>query len=101
MIDPDTPIPARAATALIAALLLIAMALPAQTEIVTLWPDGAPGSENWTRKEVEYTVSRTGLKAVRNVVRPSVTAYLPEGGTTVGTSVVIAPGGGFRMLSWD
>jgi acetyl esterase/lipase len=82
-------------------LLLAATALEAQTNVVMLWPESAPGSENWTQKEAEYPVGNSGLKAVRNVVKPSLTVYLPSAATATGTSVVIAPGGAFRMLSWD
>ena len=85
----------------IAGLLLAAAILPAQTDVVMLWPNGAPGSESWHRKEVEYTVGNTGLRAVRNVVKPSVTVYLPSAANANGASVVIAPGGGFRILSWN
>jgi acetyl esterase/lipase len=90
--------PGRAAAA-IAGLLLAAAALPAQTQVVTLWPNGAPGSESWTQKEASYI--NAGFKAVRNVVTPSITVYLPSAETATGTSVVIAPGGAFRMLSWE
>jgi acetyl esterase/lipase len=38
---------------------------------------------------------------VRNVVTPTLTAYLPERGRSTGTAVVICPGGGFHFLSWD
>ncbi|MGO9965777.1 MAG: hypothetical protein ACLPY2_00770, partial [Bryobacteraceae bacterium] len=41
----------------------------------------SPGSESWTQKEAEYTVGNTGLKAVRNVVNPSITVYLPPAET--------------------
>ena len=91
--------PGRAAA--VAGLLLGAAVLHAQTNVVMLWPNGAPGSENWTRKEAEYSVGTAGLKAVRNVVKPSMTVYLPSAETATGTSVVVAPGGAFRMLSWD
>ncbi len=87
--------------ALTGGLLAAAAALPAQTDVVMLWPNGAPGSENWTQKEVEYTMGSGGLKAVRNVVKPSITVYLPPAGAATGTAVVIAPGGAFRFLSWD
>jgi acetyl esterase/lipase len=80
--------------------LLLAGAMSAQTDVVMLWPDGAPGSEIWTQKEAQYTV-RNGLKAVRNVAKPSITVYLPAAGGAPSTSVIIAPGGAFRMLSWD
>jgi acetyl esterase/lipase len=99
MIPRKNPRPARAAAAVIVGLLLAAAVLSAQTNVVMLWPNGAPGSESWTRKEAEYPVG--SLKAVRNVVNPSITVYLPSAETATGTSVVVAPGGGFRMLSWD
>src|ERR1035438_328747 len=99
MIPRKNPRPARAAAAVIVGLLLAAAVLSAQTNVVMLWPNGAPGSESWTRKEAEYPVG--SLKAVRNVVKPSITVYLPSAETATGTSVVVAPGGGFRMLSWD
>ena len=101
MIAPKNPRPARSAAAVITGLLLAAAVLPAQTNVVMLWPNGAPGSEAWTQKEAEYTMGNSGLKAVRNVVKPSITVYLPSAETATGTSVVVAPGGAFRMLSWD
>ena len=100
MIDRKTTRRARIA-AILTGLLLAAGAAEAQTNLVMLWPNGAPGSESWTQKEVAYTVSNTGLKAVRNVVRPSITVYLPTEATASGTAVVVAPGGGFRWLSWE
>ena len=90
---------ARAAATAIASLLFAAM-LPAQTTVVKLYPNGAPGSEKWTQKETEYIMSTTGLKAVRNVADPTITVYLPSPEAANGTSVVVAPGGAFRMLSW-
>jgi acetyl esterase/lipase len=72
----------------------------AQQLIVPVWPDVAPGSEHWTQKEVEYLNSGK-QRMVRNVVKPTLTAYLPERAKANGTAVVICPGGGFRFLSWD
>jgi len=100
MIPHKNPRIARAA-AVVGGLLLTVAVLPAQTNVVMLWPNGAPGAESWTQKEAEYPVGNTGLKAVRNVVKPSITVYLPSAEAATGTSVVIAPGGAFRMLSWD
>src|ERR1039457_1799935 len=101
IISPKNRRPARAVAVAITGLLIAAAVLPAQTNVVMLWPNGAPGSESWTQKEAEYTVGNSGLKAVRNVVKPSITVYLPAAETATGTSVVVAPGGAFRMLSWD
>lgn len=38
---------------------------------------------------------------VRNVTRPTLTVYLADPTKANGTAVIIAPGGGFRFLSWQ
>src|SRR5262249_57153862 len=38
---------------------------------------------------------------VRTVVRPTLTAFLPKPGIGNGTAIVVAPGGGYRFLSWE
>jgi acetyl esterase/lipase len=89
-----------AATAL--ALMLGAAAVPhAQNNVIFLWPNGAPGSENWTQKEAAYKMAFSGQTEVRNVVKPSITPYLPPAGEATGTAVVVAPGGAFRVLAWE
>jgi acetyl esterase/lipase len=40
-------------------------------------------------------------KEVRNVVRPSITVYLPPAQAATGTAVVVAPGGAFTHLAWE
>jgi acetyl esterase/lipase len=87
------------AVAAVALLLGSAAVLPAQHGVVFLWPDGAPGSENWTRKEAEYMLGPS--KEVRNVVKPSITVYLPPVDSATGTAVVVAPGGAFTHLAWE
>ena len=59
----------------------------------------APGSENWTHKEVRST--GPGEITIRNVIQPTLTAFLPEPSTATGTAVIVCPGGGFRFLSWE
>ena len=71
----------------------------AQQMVIPVWSGVAPGSESWTQKEVEYLNGRQ--KMIRNVVLPTLTAYLPERAKATGTAVVICPGGGFHFLSWD
>ena len=39
------------------------------------------------------------MKIVRNVVRPTLTAFLPERSKANGTAVIICPGGGFCFLA--
>jgi acetyl esterase/lipase len=73
----------------------------AQQRVIPVWPGAAPGSETWTQKEVEYTNPLTQEKMVRNVVRPTLTVYLPDRSNANGTAVVVCPGGGFLFLSWQ
>ncbi len=74
---------------------------PDQANVIPVWPHGAPGSENWTQKEVEYENPGDHKKMVRNVTRPTLTAFLPEHSRATGTAVIVCPGGGFHFLSWD
>jgi acetyl esterase/lipase len=71
-----------------------------QPEVIPLWPDGAPGSEGWTQQEQE-SIWPPSLKVVRNVAQPALTAYLPNPSVSVGTAVVVCPGGAFHFLSID
>src|SRR5262249_22960078 len=69
--------------------------------VIPVWPRDAPGSEKWTQKEVEHHDAWLRTKIVRNVVRPTLTAYLPERSKANGTAVIICPGGGFFFLAKD
>ncbi len=73
---------------------------PRTPHVIPLWPDGAPGSEDWTWQEQE-TVIPPSLKVVRNVTRPTLTAYLPDSVNENRTAVVVCPGGAFHFLSID
>jgi hypothetical protein len=80
-------------------------------EVIPLWPDGAPGSENWSQQEQEtylplpsdvpqtYLPLPFDVKVVRNIARPTLTAYLPDPSVATGTAVVVCPGGVFHYLS--
>src|SRR5215471_7888925 len=70
-----------------------------QPRIIPVWPKDAPGSETWTQKEVEHRDAWLRVKIVRNVVRPTLTAFLPERSKANGTAVIICPGGGFFFLA--
>ena len=83
---------------LIGLFIIISFSLHAQ-QVVQLYNGTAPGSENFTQKEVEYT--QFGGRMVCNVVNPSLTVFIPEESKANGTAVIVAPGGGFRFLTWD
>ena len=42
-----------------------------------------------------------GDRIVRNVVRPTLTPFLPDPARATGAAVIVAPGGGYKMLSMD
>ena len=65
--------------------------------VLPLWPDGAPGSEGRS-EEPEKVDKGPGKYNVSNIHNPSITAYLPNAETATGTAIIIAPGGGHRML---
>jgi acetyl esterase/lipase len=69
-----------------------------QPRIIPVWPKDAPGSEKWTQKEVDFRSALLG-EIVRNVVRPTLTAFWPERSRANGTAVIICPGGGFLFLA--
>ena len=67
-------------------------------EVLPLWPEGAPGSENWDYPEQEALIP-PNTKVVRNVTQPTLTAYLPETSNANGTAVIVCPGGAFHFLA--
>jgi len=79
---------------------LILPDIRAQHQVIPLWPGVAPGSESWTQQEIRY-LNDQKQQMVRNVVSPALTAYLPDQAKATGTAVIVAPGGGFRFLSWQ
>jgi len=80
--------------ALFGALSLHASEIPAE---VLLWPDGAPGSGAFADKP-EVVDSKSGGNNISSVHRPTITPYLPDPAKATGTAVLIAPGGGHRVL---
>ena len=82
-------------------IALLALTLPdfAQQKVFSVWPDVPPGSETWTQQEETFTSPMFGL-TVRNVAKPTLTAYFAPSATANGTAVIVAPGGGFQFLSW-
>ncbi len=71
--------------------------IPHPDEIL-LWPEGAPGSES--RVSEPETADEKNPNNIHNVHRPTLTPYLPESeaGAAPKTAVIIAPGGGHRVL---
>ena len=64
---------------------------------IPLYPGAAPGSEKWDWSE-RTTANPKGQPMVQDVVRPVLLHYPAERGKAVGTAMIVAPGGGFRVL---
>jgi acetyl esterase/lipase len=60
-------------------------------------PLNTGGVEGQTAKETWY--KQWGDPFVRNVSQATLTPFLPEAGKANGAAVIVAPGGGFRILS--
>jgi acetyl esterase/lipase len=70
--------------------------------VVPIWPGKPPGTENATQKEgVIHVPNSPGWRIVRNVTSPTLTVFQPKSGNPSKTAVIIAPGGGFRVLAID
>jgi acetyl esterase/lipase len=72
-------------------------AAASEPESIPLWAGGAPGSER-RASEAEHVDRGDGKCNVTNVHQPSITPFLPAAETSTGVAIVIAPGGGHRML---
>lgn len=74
---------------------LAPMEAPTEPNAIPLYPDLKPGkaTEQWTRF--------FGQPVARNVSRPTLTPFLPSPDKATGAAVIVAPGGGFKILSME
>jgi acetyl esterase/lipase len=81
------------------ALLLLGCtaAVASEGEVIKLAPAGPAGTVGSPHDE--STSTAPGGAITRNVTQPSLEVFLPDPKIANGTGVVIAPGGGFHMLS--
>lgn len=67
--------------------------------VLDLWPGQAPGEKG--DLGAEKMDGKQGSRQLTNVSRPTITVYRPSADKNIGAAVVIAPGGGYRILAWD
>ena len=65
---------------------------------VLLYQGDAPGSEG-LKHDQGLTIDAMGQRITVNITEPTLTPYLPAPGKKNGASIIILPGGGFKMLS--
>jgi acetyl esterase/lipase len=69
-------------------------------KVIPLYNGAAPGSENWNWEEARQDSNLFKTPIGYNVSHPTLTVYLPDSTTPkTNTAVIIAPGGGFHLLS--
>lgn len=84
---------------ILAPLALFAGSVTAHAqETIRLWPNGAPGSMGPMQAETTADKKPYGL-ITRNVSEPTLTVFRPDPKIANGTAVIVAPGGGFHLLS--
>jgi acetyl esterase/lipase len=84
---------ARGWLAILALLLATRPAMAADPEAVAIWAHGAPGAE--AQVSLPEVVENTYVRSVHN---PNLTVFRADPARANGAAVVIAPGGGHRML---
>ena len=74
---------------------------PGEPKVLPLWPEGVPGAAGEPGLAEEEVTFPGGLQVVRNVTRPTLTAFLPDPAIANGTAVIVCPGGAWHFLSID
>ena len=77
-----------------------------EPQIVTLWPDKAPGESKELPPEGEAPgatkyVAGNRIYLLTNVSKPELAIYRPEPSKNTGAAVIICPGGGHNLLAYD
>ncbi len=73
---------------------------PVQPQVIPLWAEGEIDTTGWDQPQ-EIAYLKDGLKVIRNVVRPSLTAFLPDPALANGTAVIVCPGGAYHFLAFE
>jgi acetyl esterase/lipase len=73
---------------------------PIPSQVIPLWANGEINTTGWEQPE-EIAFLQDGLKVIRNVGRPTLTAYLPDPSIATGTAVVVCPGGAYHFLAFE
>ncbi|MEX2122762.1 MAG: alpha/beta hydrolase [Woeseia sp.] len=86
---------------ILAILLFLAsassLAAPREPFVIVIEP--GKSAEDATATEAQTVYGDPAVPLVRNVTRPTLTAYLPDPAEATGTAVIVAPGGAYIMLA--
>lgn len=83
---------------------LVPAAAADDLQVLPLWPGEVPGesglSEDFLQK-VKLAEAKNTADRTFGVTSPTLTVYPAAADTSVGTSVLVCPGGGYHILAWD
>jgi acetyl esterase/lipase len=77
-------------------LMLTIMSVKAQTIVPLYGDDPIPNAKPSTEQEIS---ERDGVLRISKVTHPTLTIYLPPGGRSNGSAVIICPGGSYAILA--
>jgi acetyl esterase/lipase len=91
---------------LLLTLVLLAPLAQAQKTTLPLWPNGNPepyhgGAEADITKPTDRLVGGKSLIHLANVSKPTLAFYPAPANKNTGATVVVFPGGGYRILAYD
>lgn len=70
-------------------------------QVIPVWEARVPGTANPAQHESTVEVPGRGIHIVRNVTVPTLTLFPAKSAARTKTAVIVAPGGGFRVLAID
>ena len=73
----------------------------ASRQVIPVWEGKPPGTANPAEHESTVEVPGRGVHIVRNVTVPTLTVFPAKSASRSKTAVIVAPGGGFRVLAID
>lgn len=79
-------------------LLLFSGVLLAQNKTLLLWPGEVPNSIKTDVKEVSKV---NGVLRISKVTMPDLNVFLPEKADSTTSAVIVCPGGGYSILSYE
>ena len=77
----------------------LACALQDGPKPIDLWPARPPGDPEGIEEKV--TAGERGIKQVASTGRPTIAVYSPAKDRNTGAAIVVAPGGGYRVLAFE
>ncbi|SOE23180.1 Acetyl esterase/lipase [Spirosomataceae bacterium TFI 002] len=80
-------------------LILLSFNTAISQQVIKLYDSVPAGSENATWSEQISSENMFNTEVIYNVKEPTITAFLPPKHLNTGTAIIIAPGGGFHILS--